>query len=482
MATVIGVPIDSAPRLRGGVGAILDGAPSGKRKLLYLKPDSILDEICWENFGGWDVHHVNSTAPVKSLIDQHEFNVGLVLFNKADIDQEQHLEEFLSLTHPMAKLAIVSPTCLQHAKFRKLLAENFYDYHTLPLDPARLLFTLGHAYEMARMIRALRADEECLALAHDDPIAAVGMIGASPIMQTFFHGLRKAAKVDAPVLLTGETGTGKELAALAIHKASTRANGPFVIVNCTTLPHSLIQSELFGYERGAFTGAYQRTIGQIESAHRGTIYLDEIGDLPFELQANLLRFLQEKTIRRIGNRRDICIDARVIAATHVNLEEAMAVGRFREDLYYRLNVLPLTAPPLRDRHGDIKPLVQFFFNRFPKEKNARIKGFSKEALQAMNEYAWPGNVRELLNRVTQAMAMSDNALITSADLGLENCVASCESMTLDDVRDNAEREAIEACLRRTNHRVSQAAKRLSVSRGTLYRLMEKHRIHLQSAE
>jgi len=251
---------------------------------------------------------------------------------------------------------------------------------------------------------------------------------------------------------------------------------PFIAVNCGALPTNLIQSELFGHEKGAFTGAHQRKIGRIESAAGGTLFLDEIGDLALDLQVNLLRFLQEKTIERVGGTEKIHVDVRVIAATHVDLERAVKEGRFREDLYYRLNVLHLNVPSLREREQDIELLARFFFDKFAKEKNRNVKGFRRDTLQAMNDYEWPGNVRELINRIRRAMVMCDNRLITTADLGLERRLSQRRLTTLDEARTRAEKEAIQYSLRFNRNNVSQAARQLGVSRVTLYRLMEKYQI------
>ncbi len=347
-----------------------------------------------------------------------------------------------------------------------MIKHHFYDFHTLPADVGRLLPVLGHAYGMASMW-------EKTPLRNETCPGEDEMVGTSPPMQALFACLRKVAGVGAPVLITGESGTGKELSARAIHERSSRAEGPFIAVNCGALPANLVQSELFGHEKGAFTGASQRKIGRIESASGGTIFLDEIGDLPLEMQVNLLRFLQEGTIERVGATESIHVDVRVIAATHVNLEEAVSKGGFREDLYYRLHVLDIRMPALRERHEDIELLARFFFRKFTTEKNPRVQGFSPDAMSAMNMHDWPGNVREMINRIRRAMVMCENHSITAADLGLKKIDYAQGLATLDEIRTEAEREAIKHTLKRTRNNLSRASHELGISRMTLYRLIQK---------
>lgn len=302
------------------------------------------------------------------------------------------------------------------------------------------------------------------------------IVGSSSIMKRMFAAIRKLAPVEAPVLITGESGTGKEKAALAIHRCGKRAEGPFVAINCGSLPSSLIQSELFGYERGAFTGALQRKVGRIEAAAGGTLFLDEVGDLPVELQVVLLRFLQEKTIDRVGGGQHVEVDVRVIAATHKNLEKAVHEGNFREDLYYRLNVLHVHVPPLRDRDNDIELIAQHCWQQFTQEKSPQAEGFSAEALYVMNNHNWPGNVRELINRVRRAMIMTDKRLICPADMGLERRVARHTGTTLEQAREASEKQAVQLALQQAKGNISLTAKRLGVSRVCLYRLIKKYEI------
>ena len=303
-----------------------------------------------------------------------------------------------------------------------------------------------------------------------------GLIGNSPAMQTLFRGIQKAAEVDVPVLITGEVGTGKEQAARAIHENSARAAAPFITVNCEALTADLTQSELFGHEKGAFAGAGERRIGQIEVANGGTLFLDEVDTLGLEAQANLLRLLEEKKIRRLGGAKPIPANVRVIAATHSNIEQALREGRFREDLFYRLNVLHLRAPTLRERRGDVELLARYFFNKFSAEVKTVAKGFNRDALEVISRYDWPGNVRELMNRVRRGVLLTEGPYISPSDMELERRSLGRGFVTLDEARMAADREVIQATLLRTRFNIARAAQELSVSRMTLYRLMEKYDI------
>jgi DNA-binding NtrC family response regulator len=302
------------------------------------------------------------------------------------------------------------------------------------------------------------------------------MVGKTPQMLQLFGQLQKVARTDASVLVTGPSGTGKELAALSIHRQSARKNAPFVAVNCGAIAPQLFQSELFGYEKGAFTGAGQRKIGRIEAAQGGTLFLDEIGDMPFDMQVNLLRFLQEKTIERVGGTESLEIDVRVIAATHVDLSEAVRQGRFREDLYYRINVVCISMPQLADRGQDIEDIAKYYFKKFAVMHNRSLRGFSKAAMNAMLSHAWPGNVRELVNRVQRATVMAEGRFIQPEDLGFERGSEQTPLMSLEDARAAAERTMIRRALSQSRNQISRAATLLGVSRVTLYRLIEKYNI------
>ncbi len=438
-----------------------------RKRLLCIAPDdkgarALLDEAMHD----WEIRSVSSLGDAGRELRNDRYLVGLLMH-----DREQHrpaeVDTFLRRHSQVQWVGVFNPRDLESAPCRDLVVEHLCDYHTAPVDPVRLAHTLGHAHGWAMLRRRPSAND-----AHDDP--ASPLIGGCDAIARLRAQVSRVAKVAAPVLIWGESGSGKELTAQAIHAQSDRAAGPFVPINCGAIAPSLIHSELFGYERGAFTGATRSQAGLIESADGGTLFLDEIGDLPKDLQANLLRFLQEKTICRLGSTRNIRVDVRVIAASHVQLQQAVASGAFREDLYYRLAVLPVTVPPLRERRDDLVTLAEHFFHMYASEKSPRLKGFSNRAIEAILDHDWPGNVRELINRVRRALVMSDGRLIMPEDLGLTRGIMAPTPAALDDTRMRSERRALRECLDRSGHNVSRAARDLGVSRTTMYRLLSKH--------
>ncbi len=445
------------------------------RKLLYFQLEGSLP-LYQEAFrsGGWEIYVATEFSCAQQLYERHEFRVGLMgLAPGAEQDLPQSIHKLIRPTIHTEWIALLSAQHMQNEAVRLLITSYFYDYHTLPIDYPRLLTTLGHAYGMVSI-----AYQQANQSLHD--LNGNQMIGISPAMQKIYRSIQKIASVDMPVLILGESGTGKELAARAIHEHSPRTTGSLMAVNCGALPPDLIQSELFGHERGAFTGAIRQKLGQIEMAAGGTIFLDEIGDLPLNLQVNLLRFLQEGTFKRVGGIHELIADVRIIAATHADLEQAVNDGYFREDLYYRLNVLRLRMPSLVERDGDLEILAQYFFNKFSAQTATRIKGFSQEALRSLHRHVWPGNVRELINRIRRALVMCEGRLITPADLGLERRTSNRRAITLVETRAQAERDAILRSLRQAKGNISQAAVQLDISRPTLYRLMKKYQISIPS--
>ncbi|MEO8935261.1 MAG: sigma 54-interacting transcriptional regulator [Burkholderiaceae bacterium] len=428
--------------------------------------DSIRAALCDQ----WDVSVARGIHAGDVHLRRKKFQVGILLVTDPACANPGETMSLLH-SHPGLQWIGVFPAGIgENDPWRDLIIDSLVDFHTLPIDPARLASTVGHTYGMARLLDQIK-------LTTTAP-GAPEIVGNSAVMAQLQRQIRKVARVDAPVLVSGESGVGKELAAQQLHLHSARAAGPFVPVNCGAIPASLIQSELFGYERGAFTGAAQSRVGMFESASGGTLFLDEIADLSLELQTNLLRFLQERTICRVGSTQSIRLDVRIIAATHVDLEEAVKQGRFRQDLFYRLNVLALTVPPLRDRKEDVALLASHFFAKYATEKNARLLGFSTRAIHALEAHSWPGNVRELINRVRRAMVMAEGRLIKLSDLELERRAETRFKEELGDVRIHAEKHAIVTGLHRAHRNVSQAARDLGVSRMTLYRLMAKHDISL----
>jgi DNA-binding NtrC family response regulator len=412
----------------------------------------------------WRPRIVDSVKAGAEAAERDGTAVGLVVLDSPAI-RPLHLEPLI-LNANTTWIAATSREWLRNSECLQFLLRHFHDYHTLPVDPQRLMFALGHAYGVATLRRRFNDDK--------GPVPRYGMVGNNVLMQDLYAKIARISSVDAPVLVLGESGTGKELVARAIHQHSSRKKGPFFPVNCGGLSSTLVQSELFGHEKGAFTGAFQRKIGSIEAASGGIIFLDEIGDLPLDLQANLLRFLQEKTISRLGSPARIRIDVRVIAATHVDLQSAVLEGRFREDLYYRLNVLHIEVPPLRARPDDIEALALECLRSFDGPKDSAVRGFSREAMMVMREYQWPGNVRELFNRVQGALIMCENRLITPADLGLHQRINGQQpGATLKDARATMDENIIRTALQKHASNISMAARELCVSRVTLYRLMDK---------
>ena len=416
---------------------------------------------------GWEIRRVDNLADAARVLRTGEYTVGLFDYDPAR-HQLADIDAFLRRNGSLQWIGVFEARDLESADCRELVIEHLFDYHTIPVDPVRLAHALGHAHGVAVLGRRKESV--------DDAQGQSPLVGDCDAMKRLRTQLRRVARVAAPVLIWGESGSGKELAAQAIHDQSNRAGGPFVPINCGAMSPTLIHSELFGHERGAFTGAVQGKAGLIEAADGGTLFLDEIADLPMELQANLLRFLQEKTIFRLGSTRAIAVDVRVLAASHVHLQDAVAKGDFREDLYYRLAVLPVTVPPLRERREDLVALAEHFFQMHASEKAPRLNGFSDRAIAAILDHRWPGNVRELINRVRRAMVMSDSRLIEPEDLGLTPGIVFSDPAVLDNARVRSERSALRACLDRSGQNVSRAARDLGVSRTTMYRLLAKHGI------
>jgi two-component system NtrC family response regulator len=376
------------------------------------------------------------------------------------------LSEILSFD-PFIKVIIITGRGeKEHAL--KAVGEGAYDFMYKPVQIDELKVVLKRAFYVSSLER-----EHHLLQGQVGVEAFHGMLGTSPQMQEIFSIVHKVATTDAPVLIVGESGTGKELVSKAIHRLSARKDEPFVVINCGAIPETLLESELFGHEKGSFTGAHVQRKGRIEAAKGGTLFLDEIGELTLALQVKMLRYLQEQVIERIGGREQIRVDARVITATNRDLKQAMKAGGFREDLYFRLAVVTIHMPLLRDREGDLLLLAKAFLTRYSEESRRKILGFTPQAVRAIQSYSWPGNVRELENRIKRAVIMAEGNKITPADLELGSQTMRDEYMNLKGAREALEKEMILKALSKNKDNVTRAAEALGISRPTLYELMEK---------
>jgi two-component system, NtrC family, response regulator len=347
-----------------------------------------------------------------------------------------------------------------------------FDYHTALVDMDALRVIVGRAAYLSKIEREYYAEYNLSAIEHG---LIDGMVAINPHIVNVMNLAAKVAKTNYPVLLQGESGTGKGCLARLIHRLSQRKSRPFVIVDCGSIPHDLLESELFGHEKGSFTGAYARQIGKLERASAGTVVLDEVSCLPLLLQVKMLRFLQERTVERIGGNHEIPVDARVIAISNTDLESLVKNGVFREDLFYRLNVIPLKVPPLRERPEDIVALARVYLGMYCREIDRGFKGYTEDAMDAMMTYGWPGNIREMQNRIRRAMIMAKADYLTPEDLGLTSPVVD-GLPSLQKAREDAETRVIRMALSRNNNNISKAAKLLKISRPTLYDLMKKHQI------
>lgn len=435
-------------------------ALSSARRLLVVDPCEDCRQLLPElQRIGWSVDSCSLESVINRTCD-----VGVFRLLPSHLEHPEAVKEMINCSGT-EWIAVLSADVLKMKNVGDFVYEWFFDFHTLPFDVSRVQVTLGRAFGMSRLRNQMLNAVDTHA--HE-------LLGESRSIRDLRKLLGKFAPTQSPILIRGESGTGKELVARTLHRQSKRHDQPFVAINCGSIPEHLIQSELFGHEKGAFTGAHQRKIGRIETANGGTLFLDEIGDLPLELQASLLRFLQEKHIERVGGGKPIAVDVRVLAATHVDLEAALTRGHFREDLYYRLNVLQVHMAPLRERHGDISLLANHFSRLYSLETGRRPRSFSESALIALGNHPWPGNVRELANRVRRGLVLAEGRQIEAADLGLE--VQPTGMGTLEDYKVRAEREALSDVLHRHSKNLSVAAKVLGVSRPTFYRLLHKHHI------
>ena len=442
------------------------------RKLLVVEDDPGLQtqlRWCFENY---EVLISGDRESALAELDLHQpavVTLDLGLPPDADSTSEGFalLEEIL-LKAPHTKVIVVTGNNdREHAT--RAVALGAYDFFYKPIDADMLELIVNRAYRLYE----LEAENRRLSTKQSEsPLE--GIITGSDIMLQLCRTVEKVAPTDATVLVLGESGTGKELLARSLHGLSARREQRFVAINCAAIPENLLESELFGYEKGAFTGAAKQTPGKIETASGGTLFLDEVGDMPLPLQAKLLRFLQERVVERVGGRKEIPVDVRVICATHKDLHELIRTGGFREDLYYRVSELAITIPALREREGDALLLARVFLERITRQQGKKGYQFNKDALAAIENYAWPGNVRELENRVKRAAIMAEHKQITAADLELGgNTPEELATFNLREIRDRSDRQAITRALNHVSGKVSRAADLLGISRPTMYDLLRK---------
>jgi two-component system NtrC family response regulator len=440
-------------------------------KLLVVEDDpGLQDQLRW-CFDRYEVVVAGDRAAALEQLRKHlppVVTLDLGLPPDADGISEglATLEEIIS-QRPDTKVIVVTGQNDRENAVRAV-GSGAYDFYHKPIDAEILGMIVNRAYRL----RELELENRALMEQKSDH-AVEGVVACSPEMVRVCRTVEKVAPSNASILLLGDSGTGKELCARSLQDLSPRASGRFIAINCAAIPENLLESELFGYEKGAFTGAVKQTPGKIEYASGGTLFLDEVGDLPMSLQAKLLRFLQERVVERVGGREEIPVDVRVVCATHQNLPEKISSGTFREDLYYRISEIAVQIPPLRERGGDILLLARMYLEHFNREQGRNLRGFSKEALTAMEAYSWPGNVRELKNRIKRAVIMAEGKQIVAQDLELEEVALDDKSLDLRHVREQAERQAILRALSHSAGKVSAAADMLGISRPTMYDMIRK---------
>jgi two-component system NtrC family response regulator len=445
-----------------------------KQKLLVVEDDPGLQSQlrwCFENF---EVLVADNREAALTELRRHEpvvvlQDLGLPPDAEGVSEGFATLEETLSIA-PQTKVIVVTGHGDQENAL-KAVSLGAYDFYQKPVETETLQLIVDRAYQMAEL-----ESENRRLLSQESRSPLDGIIAVSPKMLEVCRMIEKVAPTTATTLLLGESGTGKELLARALHSLSDRVDKPFVAINCAAIPENLLESELFGHEKGSFTGAVKQTLGKVEVADGGTLFLDELGDMPLGLQAKLLRFLQERVIERVGGREEISVDVRVVCATNQNLDTAIAEGRFREDLYYRVSEITIPIPPLRERTGGRLILARTLLEKFAAKHNRSFRGFTTEAQNAIQSYQWPGNVREMENKIKGAVIMAEGKYVTPEDMSLESVESRPPSLNLREVRKEAEGQAIRRALVHASGNISRAAKLLGITRPTLYDMLEKYAI------
>lgn len=445
------------------------------RKLLIVEDDPGLQKQLKWCFNGNDVVLAKDRAEAIAALRRIEpgvvtLDLGLPPDPANATEGLATLEEILALA-PHTKVIVVTGND-ERDNALQAVALGAYDYYQKPIVVDELKLIIDRAYQL----HTLEQENRRLREVRSDHMMLEGVIGVSPQMMRVCRTIEKVAPTGVTTLLLGESGTGKEVLARSIHRLSGRADAPFVAVNCGAIPENLLESELFGYEKGAFTGATKQTKGKVEYADGGTFFLDELGDMPLGLQGKLLRFLQERVIERVGGRAEIPVDVRVVCATNRDLQALVETGEFREDLYYRVSELTIDIPPLRERDGDVEVLARVFLERFADQNARALHGFSPDALRAIASYEWPGNIRELENRVKRAVIMADGKTISADDLDLSVGAEDELPFNLKEAREQAECAVIRRALQLRSNNISKAAELLGVTRPTLYSLMQKYTI------
>ncbi len=448
---------------------------SDKPSILIVEDDRGLQSQLKWHFDNYNVILAGDRQSAIDAIRLHEPKV--VLQDLGLPPDEEGVEEGFQCVQDIIKLApttkiIVMTGNADYENAVHSVALGAYDFYQKPVNTETLDLIVQRALQMFELENQNRR----LHNLRENTLS--GVITSDPKMIKICRTLEKLANNNVTCTLLGETGTGKEVLAQALHSMSDRQNERFIAINCASIPENLMESELFGYEKGAFTGAHKRTLGKIELADKGTLFLDEIGDMPFNLQAKMLRFLQERVIERVGGRQEIPVDVKVVCATHKNLEQMVQNGEFREDLFYRLCEIDIHIPPLREREGDKTLLARHFLRTFANEHNQQINGFSPDAANAIEQYSWPGNIRELKNKIKRAVIMCEGKLVTAEDIGLTGDDES-PSLNLRAVRQHAEKNAIIKALALSDGNISNTAKLLGVTRPTLYDLMKKYEIQAE---
>jgi two-component system NtrC family response regulator len=451
--------------------------PDVKPKLLIVEDDAGLQaQLKWA-YPDFEVFVAGDRAEALVLLRSEEppvvtLDLGLPPDPDGTSEGFALLDEIMALK-PDTKVIVATGHGARESALTAI-SHGAYDFYQKPVDIDALGLIVRRALQLHRIERENR---QLASRAGEDNRVLGRLLTAAPEMVKVARTIERVANTNVSVMLLGASGTGKELLARGLHEASDRASGAFIAINCAAIPENLLESELFGHEKGAFTGAVKTTEGKIEQANGGTLFLDEVGDIPLQLQVKLLRFLQERVIERIGARRSIDVDTRIVCATHQNLEQMIAEGRFREDLFYRLAEIVIRIPSLAERPGDAILLAKAFLARFAREMNPQVKGFAADALAAIDSWGWPGNVRELENRVKRAVIMADAKLVSAADLDLGPKAEETVGLNLKSAREQADRKAIRHALARSEGNISSTAKLLGISRPTLYDLLKQYDLH-----